>query len=56
MSVMLLVVHFAYLYGINHYTEDAEVVSAANIAAQSDAQAMIKELTDRCHAGCYVEI
>ena len=34
--MVLLIVHFAYLYGINHHSEDAQVVTAADVAAEPD--------------------
>ena len=54
--VILLIVQLAHLNGINHHLEDAQVVTAADIAAESHAQPSVEELSDRRHARCQVEI
>ena len=43
--------HFADLNGIKHHTEDAEVMSSADVTAQTDRNSFVEICTDRSHAG-----
>ena len=48
--------YLAHLYGIDHRTEDAQVVATTDIASKSHVQSLVEELTDGSHARCQIEI
>ena len=51
-----LIVQFAHLYRIDHHPEDAQVVAAADVAAESHAHALVEELPDGRDARGHVEV
>ena len=54
--VVLLIVHLADLNGVDHHAEDAEIMSTADITAQTYRHALLDEGADGGQAGGDIEV